>query len=777
MSKISVAALAAGTAGMATMLCVASATPPPADGPARIDYRVDDFETGRAVASVESSYDHQPQIERIPDLPRQRMVPIHKLPIPEGQTPEDRGFAPRPRCYAGFNGVNDTGWFPPDPSLAVGPDHVVEIVNATIAWFDKTTGTMQFSAPLDSSGSPGFFEGVGAGNFCFDTRAVYDDIDGRFVVSCGEVYSNSAWLDIAVSDDSDPNGTWYKYRTDAKTTIGSSDYWVDYPSLGFDDVGYYITGNLFSLSSGGSGGSKYRCFDKSTMLSGGTVTYNDLRDASAFSVQSGEHHDTPNAPFFISVNSTSSLKLQAITNPISSPSLVTTTLSVASFSSPPNAPNLGGSDLDTLDGRIINLDHRNKKLVCGHGVGLSGNNKATARWYEIKSRQWPTTGTPLVFQTGNVDLGNDTACSFPALCYDGNAEIAMTFAFSGPSEYAGIAYATHKTADASGVMSQMVRVKLGAASYNNFRWGDYFDCCPDPSDATKFWGVGEFTRSTNSWGTRIFNFDATYSPPTTGILMSFRGDTTTGGFAFTKGDVVRVDPSNGTWQMYFDSSDVLASPANIDALAVLPTGELLISFVAAESIPGLTGGPNGIDVDDSDIVKFTPTSLGEVTTGTWSFYFDGSDVGLDTDGEDIDALTLDGSGNLIISVIGPYDVGGGLVGKDEDLILFTPTSLGATTTGTWSMFMNGRDPDVKLGSVGEDVDAADFDPATNQVTISTNKDFRVPVNVTGHHDDLVTLTATSLGNDTAGTWAVTFDGSTEKLDDVKDDIDALAILR
>jgi hypothetical protein len=190
----------------------------------------------------------------------------------------------------------------------------------------------------------------------------------------------------------------------------------------------------------------------------------------------------------------------------------------------------------------------------------------------------------------------------------------------------------------------------------------------------------------------------------------------------------------------------------------------------------MTGGPNGTTLENADMVRFIPTSLGEVTAGSWQFYFDGSDVGLDIANENIDALAFDGSGNPIISVTGPFDFGGGFTGKDEDLLLFTPTSLGATTAGTWSMFLNGRANDVRLGSPGEDVDALDYDPVTNQITVSTVGDFLVPVNLAGHKDDLITFTATTLGANPTGSWAFTFDGSAEGLDDVADDIDDIEIL-
>jgi hypothetical protein len=59
-----------------------------------------------------------------------------------------------------FPGVTQGYWSPPDATLAVGPNHVVEVANSMIAFYTKN-GVLQFSAPLDNSGSPGFFEGVG----------------------------------------------------------------------------------------------------------------------------------------------------------------------------------------------------------------------------------------------------------------------------------------------------------------------------------------------------------------------------------------------------------------------------------------------------------------------------------------------------------------------------------------------------------------------------------------------------------------------------------------
>ena len=54
-------------------------------------------------------------------------------------------------------------------------------------------------------------------------------------------------------------------------------------------------------------------------------------------------------------------------------------------------------------------------------------------------------------------------------------------------------------------------------------------------------------------------------------------------------------------------------------------------------------------VDDSDILEFTPTKLGNTVEGSFSLYFNGSDVSLTTSDEDIDAIHLLDDGDLIIS--------------------------------------------------------------------------------------------------------------------------------
>jgi hypothetical protein len=85
-------------------------------------------------------------------------------------------------------------------------------------------------------------------------------------------------------------------------------------------------------------------------------------------------------------------------------------------------------------------------------------------------------------------------------------------------------------------------------------------------------------------------------------------------------------------------------------------------------------------------MAFTPTALGATTAGSWSLYFDGSDVALTSnDSEDITALYVgETSGNptLFFSTLGNFFVTG-VSGANEDVFAFNPTSLGSTTSGTF----------------------------------------------------------------------------------------------
>lgn len=181
----------------------------------------------------------------------------------------------------------------------------------------------------------------------------------------------------------------------------------------------------------------------------------------------------------------------------------------------------------------------------------------------------------------------------------------------------------------------------------------------------------------------------------------------------------------------------------VDGFSLQPDGSLLLSFDAS-----FTLSPLG-SVDDSDIIRFVPTSLGATTAGQAEWYFDASDVGLDTNDEDIDAIGFAPDGRLLVSTVGRFSVPG-VSGDDVDLIAFTPASLGANTSGTWSLYFDGSDVGLSPGG-SEDVYGVWVDPANGQIYLTTLGSFSV-TGVSGGGDDIFVCTPGTLGATTTCTF-------------------------
>jgi hypothetical protein len=102
----------------------------------------------------------------------------------------------------------------------------------------------------------------------------------------------------------------------------------------------------------------------------------------------------------------------------------------------------------------------------------------------------------------------------PAINKNGAGDIALLFSASSSSITANIMVAGRTSADPAGAMGAPVAMRTSdGTSYSQGRWGDYFKVEVDPNDDATFWGVGEFVRANNSWGTEILNWAVVLTPP------------------------------------------------------------------------------------------------------------------------------------------------------------------------------------------------------------------------------------------------------------------------
>ena len=239
------------------------------------------------------------------------------------------------------------------------------------------------------------------------------------------------------------------------------------------------------------------------------------------------------------------------------------------------------------------------------------------------------------------------------------------------------------------------------------------------------------------------------------IYASTKTDGSIGSIDFADEDILLYDSGAQTWSLFFDGSDVGLDGNSIDVRAfhLNADGSILLSLNKDTSVPDVGS------IDDSDILRFVPTSTGSSTSGTFELYFDGSDVDLTTSGEDIDAIGFTSDDRLIVSTKGSPIVGN-FAGKDEDLLVFNDTSLGENTSGTWELYFDGSDVGLNDGG-GEDVNATWID-SNGDIYLSTVGTFNVD-GVNGDGADIFTFTPNSIGSNTNGTFNPFFDGSSKGL--------------
>jgi hypothetical protein len=191
---------------------------------------------------------------------------------------------------------------PPDQALCAGNGYVVEAVNDVLNVFSSSTGKSLLpdnTATNIVSGLPrdvnhavdlnSFFgydpainraTGVRA-QFVTDPSCLYDAATQRFFVTVLTLETNPNGsftlvnhLDTAVSNTSNPTGTWTIYRVDVTNDgtntggVNPGPFLGDYPHIGADANGFYITTNAYPWNSGGFAGAQVYGFSKAQMAAG-----------------------------------------------------------------------------------------------------------------------------------------------------------------------------------------------------------------------------------------------------------------------------------------------------------------------------------------------------------------------------------------------------------------------------------------------------------------------------------------------------------------------------
>jgi hypothetical protein len=403
---------------------------------------------------------------------------------------------------SGFNAVVNTGWTPPDPHMAVGPNHVGVMTNGQIAFFTKN-GQNTFRDEIEDNF--GFWGVVGATNFVFDPEIVYDDfVDRWFAMCCERGSDGRSYFLLAVSGDSDPNGSWFKYRIDVTNVGGGGD--IDSPNISTDENCVYLSADFFTPQQ------KYLVF----ILSKADLIVGDPTPTTRSHLITGtQSHGmpmmmSPGAPQYLiehfEAASNTTVRLHAITDPLGTPTRTTFTLNVPAYGRPEDPPQAGSSSRpETFDSRFWSCVYRNGSLWATHHINSA---RVVARWYEIKMNNWPNGGTPTLVQSGDIDPGGTVRTTFSSIAVDAQGNAAVVCARSSPSEFFSMYRAMRKASDPLGTMPDQAIVQTTTGPYTAGRWGDYSAVVVDPADNRTFWGHHEYAIN-GSWRTWVESFAAT----------------------------------------------------------------------------------------------------------------------------------------------------------------------------------------------------------------------------------------------------------------------------
>ncbi len=427
-------------------------------------------------------------------------------------------------------------FIPPDPHGAVGPAHLVSIVNTSIEWHTKA-GVQEVSKRLGKDAVThigSFFEPLVPVNSLFDPKVIYDQHAGRFIAVALEKVStgllddpgNVSRILVAVSDDSDPNGLWYYHAIPSKLMLAAVDgiheAWADYPGLAVDEETVYITANMFRFPAGGIFvGSRVWILDKIPFyfglpavvsfydhgtLSGAPTPYPTTQPAHVFGPMLPPG---PLGTYLVSAGwedmfGADYLNIIEIISPLAAPIFISYFVPLggdifmtAAF---PDAPQAGSPVLiETNDNRALNAVWRAGHLWAVNTVIPSAGpdiGQVTAHWY----RMIAPFGYSLVDQgdVGGEDIAMICFTFFPSIAVNSAGDVAIGFAASAPTIFAGAYYTGRLSTDPPGYTIPSGVVRPGLAPYvRTFggprnRWGDYSATCVDPSDDLTFYVFNEF---------------------------------------------------------------------------------------------------------------------------------------------------------------------------------------------------------------------------------------------------------------------------------------------
>ncbi|MCU1235878.1 MAG: hypothetical protein JWP63_3845, partial [Candidatus Solibacter sp.] len=322
--------------------------------------------------------------------------------------------AATPLSFSGFLGLADNFTaIPPDTQGAVGPNHIVTMLNTQVLIQSRSGVTLpNFPVTLNAFWSP-----LGKFSDTFDPRIFYDSAAQRWI-ACSAVnggVSSSALL-LATTQTADPTGKWNYY----KITVGATNQWGDFPTLGFNANWVVVSLNMFQIrGSGNYIDTNIYVFSKADLYdSAGTGNHATFTDNQGeFTPVRDYDNSHPNTLYLVqsyaanyaTLPNTGEIRVGKITGTADTPKYEGGTTNAiindpwadvgadADFGPQPGT----SVKVDTGDSRLVNCVMRTGTIWCAHTIFLpyAHPTRAAAQWFQFDPAPTP----PAILQRGRID--------------------------------------------------------------------------------------------------------------------------------------------------------------------------------------------------------------------------------------------------------------------------------------------------------------------------------------------------------------------------------------
>lgn len=413
--------------------------------------------------------------------------------------------------FQGSSLFTDSLSIPPDTNGAIGPSHFVELINGRYSVYNRATGAKVQTSTLDQFWlNAGISSGEATGSF--DPRIIFDGYSSRWIaVAVANAGSAASNVQLAISNSSDPTTGWDGFSIDADAT---DNYWADFPTLGLDANGVYVSANMFPIAGGTFNTVTILSFPKYALLQSPPTIINHTKFALESTTDRGISvqpavalwNSADPAPLLAADNASSADRLNRtnITNGSSSSPTLSTSIDIIvdPYTNPPTADQPGtAANLHTGDRRLSATVYQMGGILWAvHSVNV--DNRSAIRWYRIDK------ATNTVLQSGTIADAN-LSFYFPSIAANTSGEVVIGFSGSSSTQFPSAYAIAGTTSGGVTTFGSPMLLKAGVSDYQitdplgRNRWGDYSATTVDPNDSRRFWTIQEYVSATDMWSTYI----------------------------------------------------------------------------------------------------------------------------------------------------------------------------------------------------------------------------------------------------------------------------------